>query len=470
MRTDRLLPGALALLLPLGGCATTSFSSDLRRVQELSRAPIPLRVADNPPEDHDPAVVQAVLSRPLTVDAAVGVAFRNNRHLRASLRDVGVARGWLAQAGTLPNPAVEFDVRYQTDRAQPLQGDVRLEFGLTRAILTGARAGLARAELEAAQARVAGTVLELGFEVRAAFYAVQASEERLVAAQQALDAFAASRDAARSLHLAGNLTTLDLSVQEAAYETARVTVAEIELERLDRRERLQRLLGLHGEATEWTVAEGLPVTPEALALDAMTETRALEASLDLAAQRANLEALARRVGLSQREGWLPDITVDAHAEQDGNTLEVGGGARVTLPIFDQRRGATAAYGAQFDAALERYYASAVDLRSGLRDARNRLRSAHVRARQYDGVIVPARERVLRETLLQYNAMQVSVFQLLQARRELLDATLRRAEVRREFWTASAGTDALFAGRRVGTAEPMSADAPMGATGASSGGH
>ncbi|MDP3215002.1 MAG: TolC family protein [Deltaproteobacteria bacterium] len=120
--------------------------------------------------------------------------------------------------------------------------------------------------------------------------------------------------------------------------------------------------------------------------------------------------------------------------------------------------------------MERYHASAVDLRSGLRDARNRLRSAHARARQYDGVIVPARERVLRETLLQYNAMQVSVFQLLQARRELLDATLRRAEVRREFWTATAGTDALFAGRRVGTAEPMSADAPMGATGASSGGH
>ncbi|MDO9017183.1 MAG: hypothetical protein Q8S73_12910 [Deltaproteobacteria bacterium] len=45
-----------------------------------------------PPEDHDPAVLQAVLSRPLTADAAVGVAFRNNRHLRASLRDVGGAR------------------------------------------------------------------------------------------------------------------------------------------------------------------------------------------------------------------------------------------------------------------------------------------------------------------------------------------------------------------------------------------
>jgi cobalt-zinc-cadmium efflux system outer membrane protein len=471
MRTDHLVRGALGLLLlPLGGCLTTSYSSDLRRVQELSRAPVPMHVADGPPEDHDPAVVTEVLSRPLTADAAVGIAFRNNRHLRASLRDLGVARGWLAQAATLPNPVFEFDLRYQTDRTQPLQGDLRLEFGLTRAILTTQRAGVARAELETAQARVAGTALNLGFEVRAAFYGVQASEERLAAANMALDAFAASRDAARALHQAGNITTLDLSMQEAAYETARITVAEIELERLDRREHLQRLLGLHGDATEWTLAGALPATPEALSLETMTETRALQASLDLAAQRANLEALARRVGLSRSEGWLPDITVDAHGQQDGFTYEIGGGARLTLPVFDQRRGATAAYGAQFDAALERYYASAVDLRSALRETRNRLRSAHARARQYDAVIVPARERVLRETLLQYNGMQVSVFQLLQARRELLDATLARAEIRREFWTAASVSDALFAGRQIGAAEPMSATMSMSAGGPPAGGH
>jgi len=295
------------------------------------------------------------------------------------------------------------------------------------------------------------------------------SEERLGVAQRSLDAFAAARDTARALHGAGNVSTLDLSVQEAAYETARITVAEIELERLDRREHLHRLLGLHGDATEWALASELPAAPEALSLEGITETRAITASLDLAAQRSNLDALARRVGLSQAEGWLPDITVDAHAEQDGNSYEVGGGARVTLPVLDQRRGATAAYGAQFDAALERYHASAIDLRSALRDARNRLRSTHARARQYDGVIVPARERVMRETLLQYNAMQVSVFQLLQARRELLDATLSRAETRRQYWTAAAATDALLAGRSVTMTEtPVTGG--MSASGPAAGGH
>ena len=468
MRTELRLAWPL-VLLTLGGCATTSYSSDLRRVQELSRAPVPTRLADEAVEEADPS---DALTAPLSVDAAVALAFRHNRHLRASLRELGVARGWLAQAGTLPNPSVEFDIRYQTDRAQPLQGDLRLEFGLSRAILATQRAGVARAELATAQARVAGTTLDLGFSVREAFYAAQSSEERLLIAQRSLDAFAAARDTARALHSAGNLSTLDRSVQEAAYETARITVAEMELERLDRREALHRLLGLHGDATTWTLAGELPAAPEALDLDGVTEARAVSASLELAAQRANLEALARRVGLSRAEGWSPDVTVDVHAEQDGTTYEIGGGARVTLPVFDQRRGATAAYGAQFDAAMERYHASAVDLRSALRDARNRLRSAHARARQYDAVIAPARERVMQETLLQYNAMQIGVFQLLQARRELLDAMLARAETRRQYWTAAATLDALLAGRPVGAEGAMASTgtSTMSASGPAAGGH
>jgi len=469
MRTELRLAWAL-LLLPLLGCATTSYSSDFRRVHELSRAPVPTRLADEEVEEADPS---AALTAPLTVEASVALAFQRNRHLRASLRELGVARGWLAQAGTLPNPAVEFDIRYQTDRAQPIQGDLQLEFGLTRAIMATQRAGVARAELATAQARVAGTTLDLGYSVREAWYAAQASEERLLIAQRSLDAFAAARDMARSLHGAGNLSALDRSVQEAAYETARVTVAEMELERLDRREALHRLLGLHGDATTWTLAGELPPAPEALALEGVTEARALSASLELLAQRANLEALARRVGLSRAEGWTPDVTVDVHAEQDGNSYEIGGGARVTLPVFDQRRGATAAYGAQFDAAMERYHASAVDLRSALRDARNRLRSAHARARQYDAVIAPARERVMRETLLQYNAMQVGVFQLLQARRELLDAMLARTETRRQYWTAAAALDALLAGRPAGARGAMtssSSTGSMSASGPAAGGH
>ena len=62
--------------------------------------------------------------------------------------------------------------------------------------------------------------------------------------------------------------------------------------------------------------------------------------------------------------------------------------------------------------------------------------------------MPARRRVLEQTRLQYNAMQTGIFELLQARRGLLDAELAEVEALREHWTAQAAFDAILAGGRV----------------------
>jgi hypothetical protein len=76
------------------------------------------------------------------------------------------------------------------------------------------------------------------------------------------------------------------------------------------------------------------------------------------------------------------------------------------------------------------------------------------------VIVPAQDNLMVQTQLQYNAMQIGVFQLLEARRAQLDVALDFVETQREYWSAVAELDALLAGRRVG----QSAAEPSGAMG------
>lgn len=452
------------------GCVTTSIGNDLARVRELSQRPtlgVTASAEVDPTASKD---VRDLLREPLTADAAVRIALLNNRELRASLRELGVARGQLVQAGLLPNPVVQFDVRRPTDRTQPLQTDFLAEYDLTRLVLAPLRAGAARADLEAARYRSAASVIEVGFNVRAGFYAFQAAQQRQAIATRMLDALAAGRDAARALFAAGNVPELDVATQEVAYESARATVAELELDTLDRRERLVRLLGVHGEETAWAVRAPLPPAPDKVDVPPDVERRALQASLELAETRSRLEAAARRTGLARTEGWLPDISVDVHLEQDNRSRELGGGARISVPIFDRRQGTIAAREAEFDALMERYHGAAVDIRSAAREARNRLASAHARARQFQEIIVPARQRVIAQTLLQYNAMQVGVFQLLEARRQQLDAELAYVETLRELWTAKGTLDALLAGRRVGA--PAAPATTMGMPGASNagGGH
>ena len=471
MRTELL---ALLAALSLSACATSSIDGDLAAVRERTRAPVMANdlAADDVPVDARRDLVER-LSRPIDADEAVRIALLNNRALRAELRELGIARGRLMQAGFLPNPRVEAELFPERDT----EVELRVEFDLTQALLAPMRARAARADLDAAREGAASRVLELGLRTRAAFYALQASTERLALAQRSLDAFAAGRDAARALVEAGNIRELDAAQQVAAFERARVSVARMELEVADRREAMNRLMGAYASATEWTIRGELSPTPEQPTIPEHAETRALTASVSLRQMRMRLEATARRTGLSRSRGWIPDVAVDFHAlygnpdvNRDGS-WRFGAGVSTTLPIFDQRRGDTRSLEAEFDGMMERYVGAAIDLRSEVRAAVNRARSAHGRARQYERVIVPAQREVLRQTMLQYNAMQIGVFQLLQARREELDAMLSAVDARREYWTAVAALEALMRGAPPLDAMPsLSNESAMPGADATSGGH
>jgi outer membrane protein TolC len=218
---------------------------------------------------------------------------------------------------------------------------------------------------------------------------------------------------------------------------------------MSERERVQRLLGATGQDTGWSVRGELPAVPESPTVPGDIEASALTSSLELQEQKQRLIGLARRVGVTRTAGWLPDATFDVHGLRGNSTVAAGqppprdfrfgGGVNVGIPLFDRNQGTATALEAEYDAALERYYGMAVDIRSEAREAR---------ARQYQEVIVPAQRRVTEQTLLQYNAMQLGIFQLLQARREQLDVQLAYAETLREYWSAMAELDALLAGRRV----------------------
>lgn len=450
MVTKLLTSGLLATVVLGVGCASSSIRSDLRRVRSLSQAPVLASVNDSKVSAESDERARELLEKPLDADAVVRVALLNNRELRAQLRELGVARGRLVQAGLVANPTVEAELVPERDS----DVELRVEYDISSLVLAPLAARAAESELKATRLQTASAVMQLGYQARIAFYALQAAEQRLLLAQQTLDTLAAARDAAVALLEAGNIPELAAASQITAFERARISVAQLELELAAERERMQRLLGLHGKDTQWTIRREFPELPEELALAEKLETRALESSLELKAMRSRLDGAARRTGLARTQGLLPEVAVDVHAlhvnpeEDDDTNWRWGGGISVGVPLFDRNQGTRRMVEAEFDALLERYQGTAVDLRSAVRDARNRVVSAHGRARQYERVIVPAQRTVLEQTLLQYNAMQVSVFQLLEARREQLDVELSRIDTLREYFTAAATLDALLAGSLV----------------------
>jgi cobalt-zinc-cadmium efflux system outer membrane protein len=453
-------------LLVAQGCATASSAGDTRRVRELSRAPVMAKTDDARVDPITDADARTLLRDPVTAERAVRIALLNNRELRAELRELGISRGRLMQAGLIANPT--FEVELLPERDSDLE--LRAEYDLSSLLLAPLASKVASAELEAERYRVAGSVVELGYHVRRAFYALAAAQQRLGYAQRTLDALTAGRDAAVALVEAGNVAPLEASRQIVAYENARIEVARQELALADARERMQRLLGLYGEQTEWQIDQGLPAIPAAPQMPDKLETAVLTASLDLKSLAQRLEAAGRRTGHARAAGWLPALAVDVHAlrtDARDHATEVrsdqrwryGGGVSVGVPLFDRGQGVRRASEAEFDALLERQQGLAIALRSRARSARNRLLSTHARAQAYLTTLMPAQHTVVEQTVLQFNAMQVGVFELLSARRAQLEIEIAYVDAQAAYWTAQAELDALLAGKLVSGEEEADGDQP-----------
>jgi cobalt-zinc-cadmium efflux system outer membrane protein len=67
---------------------------------------------------------------------------------------------------------------------------------------------------------------------------------------------------------------------------------------------------------------------------------------------------------------------------------------------------------------------------------------------YREVQLPLREQIVNETQLNFNAMSTGVFQLLQAKRDQIEAGRAYVETLRDYWIARSEADQLLAGRLV----------------------
>ena len=74
--------------------------------------------------------------------------------------------------------------------------ELRVEYDVTSLLMAPLLLRAQRYEVEAARFTAAGAVVQLGYEVRTRFYALQASVQRLTLARRSLETLAAARDAA----------------------------------------------------------------------------------------------------------------------------------------------------------------------------------------------------------------------------------------------------------------------------------
>ena len=385
---------------------------------------------------------RVLLGQPLTADAAVKLALLQNAELQAMFEELGMARGDVIRALRLPNPTAEGGLQYEDGGATNVE--LTLSQDVSELILLPMRNQAAQAELAAVKLDLAGRAMDFILEVRKAFYGYVADHQILELRKTVLDALLASASAAEAIHRAGNMTDLDLASQQVLYEEARVSYSSAETALATSRERLNALLGLWGKDASWTVAERLP-EPEQLSEESL-EGPAVARSVELATIRQRFTAAATKADLARVRGWLPELKAGVSFEREDAKWSTGPIAEIELPIFYQGQGEVARAEAEMRRERQLYTGMGVRVRAALRAVQARASAARERTLYLKNTLLPMRERILNETQLQFNAMNTSVFQLLIARRDQIEAGRGYVESLREYWLAKADLEQLLAGR------------------------
>ena len=445
----------IAILVSLGmlvGCASPKASLDKVRETVASRTGKRVQWLRGGPEDAQAArAVQTLLHRELTANSAVQIALLNNRALQANFEEIGVSQADLVEAGLLSNPTFAASFRFPDRSPSDTDTEYSIAQDFLQLALLPIRRRFAAAQLAQTETRIANEVLKLATETKIAFYTLQAREQLLARLKVIGETSETAAEFTKKLHDAGNASDLDLANQQGGYEQSKLDVAQTTLQVSNDRERLNRLLGVWGADTAYTVADHLPEVPEREVSLAHLESLAIAQRFDLQAARMNVDLIGQSLALRTKTRFLPtaiNVGVDTERQTDRQRV-TGPTLDLELPIFNQGQGEIAKLTAQYRQAQRELEAMAVNARSEVREARDQLIAGRDLTSYIGKRLLPTQQAALNLTLQQYNYMLKGAYDLLVAKQNEVAAERSYIEAWRDYWIARAELERAVGGNLSG---------------------
>ncbi|MET0507029.1 MAG: TolC family protein [Burkholderiaceae bacterium] len=460
--TPVLLLAAAAAPIFMAGCATFAADGGFDKVADLTRervgvAPVWHRVPGDSVTAEVRSRIDELLGQPLSADASVELALLSNRGLQARFARLGVAEADRVRAGRLANPRVSFG---HLRGGGVTEIDRSVMFDLLGLLTLPVASAVAAQRLEEAQYQAALAAVGVAAEAREAFFGAVAAREQVRYGEQVVESADVASELAQRMQQAGNLNKLDRMREHAFHAEAVAGLARARHRSVAARERLTRALGL-GEQLSFELPERLPDLPQTALEPRDAERTAVERRLDVRLARLAAEATARSLGLTRATRFVNVLEAGyVNSSETGAPRRDGYEIELELPLFDFGATRAARAEALYLQAFHRTAAVATEARSQVRESYSAYRMAWDLARHYRDEIVPLRRRISEETLLRYNGMLVSVFELLADSREQVIGVTAYIEALRDFWIADSRLQTVLAAGPATAAVPGTAALPV----------
>ena len=466
-RTIRLI-SSIVLPLVTAGCVTTDFSASdagftnasLKSGEATGKQTVWVQNQQQAQAVRE-RVKTLMAKKTIDVETAVQVALLNNKGLQAAYADLGdsAADAWQTQLSVFPT----FSVGLSGIGTPGLEAYRVLEGAIAANILALAtydkNIRLADTRFRQAQLNAALATISLAAETRRAWVNAVAAWENVAYLNQAKAAADASSELAKKIGEAGSLTKADQAREHVFYAELTGETAKARLEAKLAKEELIRLMGLSGSEGEFQIPNRLPSLPNALIKRDDIEAEAIHKRMDLQVARLELQATAQSYKLEDVTRIVTDIELAGTYEkererEDGRILsDVSKTASLefTIPIFDSGQARLRKGELAYMRAANRLAELAVNVRSEARSAYLAYKSNYDIARHYRNNVLPLRNAIEEQSLLTYNGMITSTFELIADTREKIDSTILAVNAKRDFWLAEANLAPVIYGGSTGSA-------------------
>lgn len=453
--------GTVGCFLLLGGCANLSGDGGMAFVKSEAGGELKKDVVKIRTEAEAAATiarVQALLKKPLTVETAVQIALLNNRGLQAGYSELGISEAQMVEASLPPSPTLSLSRLAATGQIEIERQILQNILGL---ITQRSRQEIAEAKFAQAKVRAVEATLKAAADARRAYYRAVASGRSVAFLEEARTAAESLSDLAVKLGETGALTKLEQAREHAFTAEINGQLAVARLKQRMEREKLIRALGLWGNDTAaLKLPARLAALPKSPTIYKDVETEAVRRRVDLEIARQDLEILSRQLGLTRATRYIDVLelrgisrterktTTEVNYRLDpGPTLvreEEAGKEKANwrgvelefkIPIYDFGEARTKLAEETYMAAVHRLIEKAVNTRSEAREAYAGYRGAFDIAKFYQTEILPLRQIINDEMLLNYNGMLKDLFALLTDTKARIAANVQAIDAQRDYWLA-----------------------------------
>ena len=391
------------------------------------------------------ARVAALLAKPLSAEAAVQVALLNNRGLQAAYNELGISEAQMVEASLPPSPAFMFSKLITTGQFEIERQIVQNVLGL---LTLPRRREIAEDRFHQAQVRAVEATLRTAAVARRAYYHAVAANQIVAFLAKARMSAESISELSKKLGETGAMPKLDQAREHAFYAEVSAQLAVARLRQRSEREKLNRALGLWGAQTSYKLPGALGHLPPPLPPIADVEAQAVMSRADLQIARMELAILAKQYGLTRATRFVNMLEVAGINTSDNtlvpqalgpelpdreqfNGFEIG----FEIPIYDFGRARTRLAEQSYMQAVNLLIEKAVNVRSQADEAYQTYRGTYDIARHFEKEILPLREIISEQELLNYNGMLTDLFALLMDARARILANVQAIEARRDFWLA-----------------------------------